>query len=95
MTPPTGSFWLAVGLAGQFFFTLRFLVQWIHSEVRQESVVPRAFWFLSIAGSLLLLAYAIARRDPVFILGQSLGSIVYLRNLALIARKARQVPPAD
>ena len=79
--------WIVIGLAGQLLFSARFLVQWITSEIRRESVVPASFWFLSIGGSLILLAYAIHRRDPVFILGQSVGSVVYLRNLALIRRR--------
>ncbi len=75
--------WTAVGLVGQALFTSRFFVQWVVSERRRRSVVPRAFWYLSIAGSLVLLAYAIHRRDPVFILGQSAGIFIYVRNLIL------------
>jgi len=84
------SFWLAVGFAGQALFGSRFLVQWIVSERRGESVVPLAFWYLSLGGASLLLAYAIWRQDPVFILGQSLGFLVYVRNLVLIARRGRE-----
>jgi lipid-A-disaccharide synthase-like uncharacterized protein len=80
--------WLAVGLLGQAFFSARFLVQWIASERRKESVVPVSFWFFSIGGGLTLLLYAIHRLDPVFILGQGAGLFVYLRNLYLIRRKA-------
>ena len=80
------SIWIAIGLAGQLFFTSRFLVQWIASEKRGESVIPLAFWWFSILGGVTLLAYAIWRQDPVFILGQSIGLIVYSRNLVLIAR---------
>jgi lipid-A-disaccharide synthase-like uncharacterized protein len=79
--------WYIVGFAGQACFASRFLVQWIASEVRKRSTVPTAFWFLSILGGLLLLSYAIWRRDPVFILGQALGQIVYVRNLVLIRRE--------
>lgn len=79
--------WIAVGLAGQACFFSRFLVQWIASERRGRSVVPRAFWFLSIAGGLTLLCYSLWRRDPVFILGQSVGLFVYLRNLVLLRRE--------
>lgn len=82
--------WIAIGLLGQAMFTSRFLVQWLVSERRKESVVPTAFWWLSIAGGLTLLSYAIWRLDPVFILGQSFGVIVYGRNLILIARKRRE-----
>jgi len=83
MTPP-GPFWLTIGLLGQLLFSARFLVQWISSERQGRSVVPLAFWWLSIAGSLVLLCYAIHRRDPVFILGQSMGFVIYVRNLMLI-----------
>jgi lipid-A-disaccharide synthase-like uncharacterized protein len=78
------SLWLVVGFLGQALFFSRFLVQWIASERRGESVVPRGFWYLSLGGAALLLAYAIHRRDPVFILGQSFGFLVYTRNLMLI-----------
>jgi lipid-A-disaccharide synthase-like uncharacterized protein len=74
-------------LAGQALFSARFLVQWLVSEKRRESVIPVAFWYLSLAGSAVLLTYAIYRKDPVFILGQSMGSIIYLRNLWLIREK--------
>jgi len=79
--------WAVVGFAAQVAFTGRFLVQWIASERKGKSVVPVAFWYLSIVGSLGLLVYAIVRADPVFILGQAFGSIVYLRNLMLIYRE--------
>jgi len=83
--------WIAIGLLGQALFTSRFLVQWLVSERRKESVVPTAFWWLSILGGLTLLSYAIWRTDPVFILGQSFGVMVYGRNLILISRKRREV----
>jgi lipid-A-disaccharide synthase-like uncharacterized protein len=79
--------WLFLGFSGQAAFASRFLVQWIVSEKRGESVIPIAFWYLSLLGSAILLAYAIFRRDPVFILGQSFGSVVYVRNLMLIYKK--------
>ncbi len=78
--------WLVLGLAGQLLFSARFLIQWIASEIKKRSVVPVAFWFLSIGGSLILLAYAIHRKDPVFILGQSAGLLIYTRNLVLIKK---------
>ena len=81
--------WIAFGLAGQLLFTARFLVQWIVSEKARRSTVPVAFWWLSIGGGLILLAYAIYRADPVFILGQSMGLVVYLRNLSLIRQERR------
>jgi lipid-A-disaccharide synthase-like uncharacterized protein len=79
--------WLAVGFVGQLLFFSRFLVQWLASERRGESVVPTAFWYLSLGGAALLLSYAIWRQDPVFILGQSFGFFVYTRNLYFIHRK--------
>ena len=80
--------WRIVGYIGQLLFSSRFIVQWVASEGRRRSVVPISFWFLSIAGSAVLLAYAIHRKDPVFILGQSAGFLIYSRNLMLI-RKSR------
>jgi lipid-A-disaccharide synthase-like uncharacterized protein len=76
-----------VGLLGQAFFSARFLVQWIASERAGRSVVPLAFWFFSIGGGFVLLGYALYRRDPVFILGQSFGVFIYARNLMLIAKE--------
>jgi lipid-A-disaccharide synthase-like uncharacterized protein len=84
-------FWLAIGFLGQVFFSLRFLVQWMASERRKKSTVPIAFWYCSLAGGSLLLAYAIHRLDPVFIVGQAGGLLIYIRNLALIRREARAV----
>ena len=82
--------WLIVGFAGQVAFTGRFVLQWLYSEYKKRSVIPTNFWYLSIVGSTLLLAYAIYREDPVFIAGQAFGSLVYFRNLQLIA-KSRSV----
>ena len=82
-------FWLGLGFAGQGMFASRFVVQWIASERRQRSHIPRVFWYLSIAGSALSLTYAIYLRDPPFIFGQSTGMLVYLRNLMLLNREAR------
>ena len=79
--------WLAVGFIAQGLFSARFLVQWIASERAGKSVVPLAFWFLSVVGGALLLVYAIWRKDPVFILGQAGGLIVYMRNLVLIYKE--------
>lgn len=76
--------WVLFGLAGQLLFTARFLVQWIASERARQSVIPVAFWYFSMAGGVVLLSYAIYRRDPVFVLGQSLGVFIYARNLWLI-----------
>lgn len=85
----TGLVWIGIGLLGQILFTGRFLVQWLASERARRSVVPVAFWYFSIGGGLILLAYAIARRDPVFTLGQSLGVVIYARNLWLIHAERR------
>ena len=81
--------WVVVGLAGQFFFTMRFVVQWIATERNRKSVIPESFWYFSIVGSLILLCYSIYRQDPVFILGQSFGMTVYLRNLFFIRKDKR------
>ena len=78
--------WILLGLIGQVVFSARFLVQWIESERAGRSVVPDSFWWLSIAGSMLLLVYALWRRDPVFVLGQSAGFVIYARTLALRRR---------
>jgi len=83
---------MLIGFVGQGFFTSRFLVQWIASERQGRSVVPGVFWFLSIAGGATLLAYALWRRDPVFVAGQALGLVVYLRNLMLIGRSGKVAP---
>jgi lipid-A-disaccharide synthase-like uncharacterized protein len=88
-------FWLLVGFVGQAFFTMRFVVQWIASERRKESVVPVAFWFFSIGGGLTLFTYALHRLDPVFILGEGAGVFIYSRNLYLIWRKQRRLTGAD
>jgi len=80
------SWLLVLGFAGQALFAGRFMVQWWTSERAGKSVVPLSFWLLSVAGGLLMLGYAILRRDPVFILGQAGGLLVYVRNLVLIRR---------
>jgi len=78
---------MAFGFVGQALFSARFIVQWLVSENRRESVVPTAFWYLSLAGGATLLVYAVLRHDPVFTLGQAAGLVVYVRNLMLIRRK--------
>ena len=88
MTNP--AYWQAIGFVGQGVFTTRFLVQWAASEKKGDSVVPVAFWWLSILGGASLLAYAINRQDPVFIVGQGMGMVVYVRNLMLVARQKRR-----
>src|SRR5713101_6009987 len=94
-TMSTEHFWLLVGFVGQAFFTMRFVVQWIASERRKESVIPVAFWFFSIGGGLTLFTYALHRLDPVFILGEGAGIFIYSRNLYLIWRKQRRLAGAD
>lgn len=76
--------WLTFGFLAQFCFAMRFLVQWWQSERAGASIVPVSFWYLSLLGGTMMLVYAIYRMDPVFILGQAMGLIVYLRNLMLI-----------
>lgn len=83
--------WVIIGLAGQVMFMLRFLVQWVVSERARRSVIPVSFWYFSLIGAAVLLAYAIYRKDPVFILGQAFGFIVYVRNLHLIRVERRSI----
>jgi lipid-A-disaccharide synthase-like uncharacterized protein len=83
------TFWLIFGFAGQAVFTGRFVLQWLYSEFKKRSVIPVGFWYLSMLGSALLLIYAIYRQDPVFIVGQSFGMVVYLRNLQLISKHSK------
>jgi lipid-A-disaccharide synthase-like uncharacterized protein len=82
--------WLGIGFFGQALFSLRFLVQWFQSERARKSVIPVAFWYFSLGGGLTLLAYAIYRADPVFIIGQAMGLVVYVRNLRLIRHERRR-----
>lgn len=79
--------WLAIGLIGQGIFSARFIVQWLVSEKEKRSVIPVAFWYLSLLGGITLLLYSIYKKDPVFILGQSTGVFIYARNLYLIHRE--------
>jgi lipid-A-disaccharide synthase-like uncharacterized protein len=83
--------WVLLGFVAQFFFTMRFVVQWIASERARKSVMPVAFWFFSVGGGALLLVYALYRKDPVFIAGQALGLLVYLRNVYFIILNGKQV----
>jgi lipid-A-disaccharide synthase-like uncharacterized protein len=86
--------WLSVGILGQLLFTSRFIVQWLSSEHAGKSVVPVMFWYLSLLGGVTLFVYALHRQEPVFVVGQSFGVFIYLRNLVLIYRErilARQV----
>ncbi len=85
---------ILVGYVAQGLFAMRFVVQWIASERAGRSVVPTAFWVFSIGGGVMLLGYAIYRRDPVFIIGQAFGVFVYLRNLQFLIRKGGSSAPA-
>ena len=87
--------WVILGFVAQGFFTMRFVVQWIASERARASVIPVAFWFFSIGGGVLLLIYALYRRDPVFIAGQAFGLVVYIRNLYFIIINGRQAVATD
>ncbi|MBZ9559794.1 MULTISPECIES: lipid-A-disaccharide synthase N-terminal domain-containing protein [Modicisalibacter] len=82
--------WVAIGFVGQAMFSARFLVQWIASERAKRSIVPKAFWIFSLAGGATLFAYALYRRDPVFIAGQGAGLFIYVRNMVLIRRESRR-----
>ena len=82
--------WDAVGWVGQALFTLRVLVQWIASERAGRSVVPGSFWWLSLLGSLALVVYVLHRRDPVFLVGVSINTAIYVRNLQLMYKPSPQ-----
>ncbi len=81
--------WLIIGFLGQFLFSMRFLIQWLQSERMKKSIIPVAFWYFSVAGGVTLLAYAIHRRDPVFIVGQGSGLFIYARNLYFIFKEKK------
>lgn len=85
---------VTLGFSGQALFSMRFVVQWLASERAGRSVIPTLFWYFSIAGGLTLLAYAVYRADPVFIVGQGLGLFIYLRNLWLVLKEKRATTPA-
>ncbi|HEY5610378.1 MAG TPA: lipid-A-disaccharide synthase N-terminal domain-containing protein [Thermoanaerobaculia bacterium] len=88
--PQSWDLWVAIGFFGQLCFSARFLIQWLWSEKKKMSVVPVYFWYFSLAGGLILAAYAFHRKDPVFLLGQSFGLLVYVRNLMLIRSHAKR-----
>ncbi|MCP5270729.1 MAG: lipid-A-disaccharide synthase N-terminal domain-containing protein [Burkholderiaceae bacterium] len=87
--------WLAVGFLGQALFSARFIVQWLSSEKLKKSVIPKAFWYFSVAGGATLLAYAIHRQDPVFIVGQAAGLFIYARNLQFLWRERQTPTPGE
>jgi lipid-A-disaccharide synthase-like uncharacterized protein len=86
---PVVALWLGIGFFGQILFTGRMLVQWLASERSGKSVVPPLFWWMSLAGSLLLLGYFLWRRDPIGLIGQAFGSFIYLKNILWIRNEAR------
>jgi lipid-A-disaccharide synthase-like uncharacterized protein len=86
---------LGVGFGAQILFSSRFLIQWLASEKAGRSIIPVSFWYLSLGGGLLLLSYAIWRRDPVFILGQSTGVFIYSRNIYMIIRERKKQKKLD
>jgi lipid-A-disaccharide synthase-like uncharacterized protein len=91
---PADKIWMGVGFLGQFVFFLRFVVQWLATERAGRTVIPLAFWYLSLGGSVIVLAYSIFRLDPVFMFAYSLNMIIYVRNLAIARRGlAVQTPP--
>jgi lipid-A-disaccharide synthase-like uncharacterized protein len=83
------NFWLVFGLAAQVCFFMRFFIQWLVSERKKESYIPMIFWYLSLIGGTGLLIYSIQRKDPVFIVGQSVGIIIYTRNILLRMQKTK------
>jgi lipid-A-disaccharide synthase-like uncharacterized protein len=83
-------FWLAFGIVAQLLFTARFIVQWLASEKAGKSVMPMAFWFLSMAGGTMTLLYGIVRREPIIIMGQALAVGIYVRNVVLILKERRR-----
>jgi lipid-A-disaccharide synthase-like uncharacterized protein len=92
VTSATETIWVTIGFVGQGLFFTRWIMQWFKSEREGESTIPISFWYLSLVGGLITLTYAIYRRDPVFIAGQSIGSLVYIRNLMLLYRNKSHPP---
>jgi lipid-A-disaccharide synthase-like uncharacterized protein len=88
-TPTTEKVWLGIGFAAQLMFSMRFIVQWIASERARRSIVPETFWYFSLVGGAMLFAYAIYRLDPVFMLGQGMGLVIYSRNIYFIRSHRR------
>jgi lipid-A-disaccharide synthase-like uncharacterized protein len=82
--------WLGVGFAAQAMFSVRFIIQWIASERARRSIVPETFWYFSFVGGLMLFVYAIYRMDPVFMLGQGTGLLIYGRNIYFIWANRRE-----
>ena len=93
-TPLNEKLWLGVGLVAQLMFSMRFIVQWIASERARRSIVPETFWYFSLIGGAMLLAYAVYRLDPVFMLGQAMGLIIYTRNIYFIRAHHKETSAA-
>ena len=82
--------WMIIGFVGQGFFSARFIVQWIMSEIKKQSIIPIGFWYFSLLGGVTLFAYALYKEDPVFIVGQGAGLLIYSRNLYLIRKRSKK-----
>ncbi|HUB89341.1 MAG TPA: lipid-A-disaccharide synthase N-terminal domain-containing protein [Dyella sp.] len=91
MTLDHQTLWIGLGMIGQLLFGVRFLVQWLYSEARGQSLIPPAFWYLSVAGGAIVLSYAIHQREVVFIIGESVTLVIFLRNLIML----RKQPESD
>jgi lipid-A-disaccharide synthase-like uncharacterized protein len=87
MTLSNQALWIGVGMTGQLLFGVRFLVQWLYSEARGQSLIPPAFWYLSVAGGVIVLSYAIHQRELVFIIGESITLAIFLRNLIMLRKR--------
>ena len=94
-TPTSELIWIAIGFTAQFMFSMRFIVQWLATEKARASIIPETFWYFSFAGGVMLLAYAIYRMDPVFILGQAMGLVIYARNIYFIWLGKREPSAAN
>jgi len=81
--------WMIIGFVGQGLFSARFIVQWIMSEIKKQSIIPIGFWYFSLLGGVTLFAYALYKEDPVFIVGQGAGLLIYSRNLYLIRKRSK------
>ena len=93
-TPTKELIWIGIGLTAQLLFSMRFIVQWVATEKARASIIPETFWYFSFFGGLMLLAYACYRLDPVFILGQAIGLVIYSRNIYFIWLGKRAPSPA-
>lgn len=94
-TPTSELIWIAIGFIAQVMFSMRFIVQWLATERARASIIPETFWYFSFAGGAMLLAYAIYRMDPVFILGQAMGLVIYARNIYFIWLGKREQSAAN